>query len=244
MLGCDCRVSEDIEIAIRLMKKLVIFSGAGISAESGISTFRDSGGLWEKYPVEQVASIEGWYENPQLMIDFYNQRRKQLATVTPNDAHKIIAELEKDFQVVVITQNVDDLHERAGSSNVIHLHGELTKICSENGKRFVQDIGYEELQYGKKAHDGSLMRPFIVWFGEEVPMMESAIKEVIQADYMVIIGTSLNVYPAAGLCHYAAENAKIWLIDPNETQTINQKIKVIKEKATVGMRLLKKELLG
>ena len=142
------------------MKKLVIFSGAGISAESGISTFRDSGGLWEKYPVEQVASIEGWHQNPQLVIDFYNQRRKQLATVEPNEAHKIIAELEKDFQVTVITQNVDDLHERAGSSNIIHLHGELTKICSENKKRFVQDIGYGELKYGEKAPDGSLLRPY------------------------------------------------------------------------------------
>ena len=223
--------------------KLVIFSGAGISAESGISTFRDSGGLWEKYPVEQVASIEGWYQNPQLVIDFYNQRRKQLATVAPNDAHKIIAELEKDFQVVVITQNVDDLHERAGSSHIIHLHGELTKICSEN-KRFVQNIGYGELQYGEKAPDGSLMRPFIVWFGEEVPMMKDAINEVVNADYMIIIGTSLNVYPAAGLCHYAPNNAKLWLIDPNETQPIGRKINVIKEKASVGMCLLKKELLG
>ena len=226
------------------MKKFVIFSGAGISAESGISTFRDSGGLWEKYPVEQVATIEGWHQNPQLVIDFYNQRRKQLATVTPNDAHKTIAELEKNFHVTVITQNVDDLHERAGSTNVIHLHGELTKICSENKKRFVQDIGYGELKYGEKAPDGSLLRPFIVWFGEAVPMMEDAIHEVAQADYMVIVGTSLNVYPAANLYHYASDNAKLWLIDPNETQPVGRKINIIKEKATVGMRLLKEELLG
>jgi len=221
--------------------KLVVFSGAGISTESGISTFRDSGGLWEKYPIEQVASIDGWHKDPELVIDFYNQRRKQLVTVAPNEAHKIIAELEKDFQVTVITQNVDDLHERAGSSYIIHLHGELTKICSEN-KGFIQDIGYRELQYGEKAPDGSLMRPFIVWFGEQVPMMNAAIQEVVQADYMVIVGTSLNVYPAAGLCHYASVKAKLWLIDPNETQPIDRKINIIKEKATVGMRILREEL--
>ncbi len=224
------------------MKKLVLFSGAGISAESGINTFRDTGGLWEKYPVEQVASIDGWYQNPALVNDFYNQRRKQLATVKPNEAHQIIAELEKMFEVVVITQNVDDLHERAGSTHVIHLHGELTKICSENGKRFVRDIAYQNLTYGEKAPDGSLMRPFIVWFGEAVPMMEPAIEAVSSADYMIIVGTSLNVYPAAGLYYYAPKDAKLWLIDPNETQPVGREVHLIKEKATTGMRLLKREL--
>lgn len=226
------------------MKKIVVFSGAGVSAESGISTFRDSGGLWEKYKIEEVASIEGWEANPELIIDFYNQRRMQLADCEPNDAHLIIAELEKDFAVTVITQNVDDLHERAGSTNVIHLHGELTKICSEQGKRFVTDIGYQPMRYGDKAPDGTLLRPFIVWFGEQVPLMESAIKEVEKAEGLIIIGTSLNVYPAAGLYHYAPDEIPIWLVDPNETQPVSSRVKIIREKATIGMEKVREQLIS
>ncbi|MDR3046402.1 MAG: NAD-dependent deacylase [Bacteroidales bacterium] len=225
------------------MKKIVFLSGAGVSAESGISTFRDSNGLWENYPVEEVASIVGWHQNPQLIIDFYNHRREQLSQCVPNDAHRIIAELEKSFKVTVITQNVDDLHERAGSTNIIHLHGELTKICSEREKKHVQHIGYRKMQYGNKAPDGSLMRPFIVWFGEDVPLLPQAIEEVESADIMVIIGTSLNVYPAASLYHFAHPETPIWVIDPNDTQPITRAVKMIKEKATVGMEKLFIELL-
>ena len=223
-------------------KKIVILSGAGISAESGISTFRDSGGLWEQYPIEQVASIDGWYKNPELMVDFYNQRRKQLAEVSPNKAHKIIAELENDFDVVVITQNVDDLHERAGSSKIIHLHGELTKLCNEKNQKIIKDIGYNAQTYGEKANDDSLWRPFIVWFGEAVPMMEKAIAEVSTADYLIIIGTSLNVYPAANLYNYAFHNTPIWLIDPNIDKNLDKNIHIIKEKATVGMEIIAEKL--
>lgn len=217
------------------MKKLVVLSGAGISAESGISTFRDSGGLWENYNIEEVASIEGWYANPSLMVDFYNQRRAQLEQCEPNKVHYIIAELEKDFKVSVVTQNVDNLHERAGSTNVIHLHGELTKVCSEKGKKGIRDIGYRSLTYGEKAEDGTLLRPFIVWFGEEVPLLEKAIEEVSDADYLLIIGTSLNVYPAASLYLYARSDTPVYLIDPNETQPVSRNVKVIREKATSGM---------
>lgn len=221
------------------MEKLVFLTGAGISAESGISTFRDSGGLWEQHRVEDVASIEGWYKNPELVTQFYNKRRAQLAECEPNDAHKIIADLERNFEVTVITQNVDNLHERGGASHVIHLHGELTKACSEHHKRHVIDIGYREIVYGEKAADGHLLRPFIVWFGEEVPLMSTAIEVVSNADYLVIVGTSLNVYPAASLYHYVKPGIPVWLIDPNETQITGKQVKIIREKATVGMRQLK-----
>ena len=186
------------------MKKLVILTGAGMSAESGISTFRDSGGLWEQYPVEQVATPEGYRANPKLVIDFYNARRKELQRVKPNRGHELIAELEKDFDVTVITQNVDNLHERAGSHHVIHLHGELTKVTSSrdpNNPAYIKELKPEEweVKMGDLAADGSQLRPFIVWFGEAVPEIETAIGYVEQADIFVIIGTSMNVYPAAGL---------------------------------------------
>lgn len=189
------------------MKKLVILTGAGMSAESGISTFRDSGGLWEQYPVEQVATPEGYRANPKLVIDFYNARRKELQRVKPNRGHELIAELEKDFDVTVITQNVDNLHERAGSHHVIHLHGELTKVTSSrdpNNPAYIKELKPEEweVKMGDLAADGSQLRPFIVWFGEAVPMIETAIGYAEQADIFVIIGTSLNVYPAAGLLYY------------------------------------------
>lgn len=220
------------------MKKIVFLTGAGISAESGISTFRDSNGLWENYNVEDVASIDGWERNPELMIQFYNQRRAELEKAQPNQAHILAAEFEKHFNVTVITQNVDNLHERAGSTNIIHLHGELTKVCSDRGKRCVQDIGYAPIQYGTRTADGGMMRPFIVWFGEAVPLMEDAVREVEQADIVIIVGTSLNVYPAAGLLYYAKDSAEIYVIDPKEVQPISRRVTFIKEKATVGMKQL------
>jgi len=221
-----------------MKKKLVVLSGAGVSAESGISTFRDSDGLWENYDVMEVASIEGWYQNPELVIEFYNQRRTQLANVEPNEAHKIIAELENYYDVTVVTQNVDDLHERAGSTQIIHLHGELTKVCSDDRKKHVSDIGYSTFKFGDLAPDGQLLRPFIVWFGEDVPLINKAAEIVSQADIILIIGTSLNVYPAAGLLYSARKDADIYVIDPKEVQPIARKVVFIKEKATTGMKKL------
>lgn len=212
-----------------------------MSAESGISTFRDSGGLWEKYDVMEVASIDGWHKNPNLMTKFYNERRAQLDKVMPNDGHKLIARLESSFQVTVITQNIDNLHERAGSSDVIHLHGELTKVCNES-KSEVYDIGTKAIEIGEKASDGSKIRPFIVWFGEAVPLIEKAANVVSNADIIVIIGTSMQVYPAAGLIHYAKRNAEIFLIDPNDVNTPFASVNIIKEKASVGMRILTEKL--
>jgi len=225
-----------------MKKKLVVLSGAGISAESGISTFRDSDGLWENYNVEDVASIDGWYRDPDLVTDFYNARRAELAKTGPNDAHKLVAALEEFYDVTVVTQNIDDLHERGGSTKIIHLHGEATKACSENGKRFVQDIGYRPIAHNEKAPDGARLRPFIVWFGEAVPMMDEAVKVVEKADILIIVGTSLNVYPAAGLLYYAPSQAQIYVIDPKDVQPISRKVHFIKEKATVGMRLLYDQL--
>ncbi len=218
-------------------KKVVFLTGAGISAESGISTFRDSDGLWENHNVEDVASIDGWYRNPDLVIDFYNERRRQLKNCIPNKAHLIVAEFEKDFDVTVVTQNVDNLHERAGSSKIIHLHGELTKACNES-KTFVTDIGYNDISKGSRAADGSKLRPFIVWFGEAVPLLETAIHEIEKCNILVIIGTSLAVYPAAGLVHYAPKHSEIYLIDPKIPNVSSSNIFFIEEKATVGMEKL------
>lgn len=203
------------------MKNLVILTGAGMSAESGISTFRDAGGLWDQYPVEQVATPEGYVANPQLVIQFYNERRKQLLQAKPNRGHELVAELEKYFNVTVITQNVDNLHERAGSSHVIHLHGELTKVTSTlqpNNPNYIKELKPEEFEVkiGDLAADGSQFRPFIVWFGESVPMIEKAIEYVETADVFLIIGTSLNVYPAAGLLNYVPRDVPVYLIDPKE----------------------------
>lgn len=225
------------------MKKIAVLTGAGISAESGISTFRDSDGLWENYNVEDVASIDGWYRNPELMIQFYNERRAALEHCQPNEAHRILAELEQSFDITVITQNIDNLHERAGSSKIIHLHGEATKVCSENGKCCVKDIGYKPIQYGDRAEDGHLLRPFIVWFGEAVPMLEPAIDIVQQADIMIVIGTSLVVYPAAGLINYTQPNVPIYVVDPKEVQARARNVEFIQAKATEGMRILKEKLL-
>jgi NAD-dependent deacetylase len=229
-------------IILYKMKHLVFLSGAGMSAESGISTFRDSNGLWEKYDVMEVASIEGWYKNPDLMLKFYNERRAQLNEVEPNEGHKIIAGLEKDFRVSIITQNVDNLHERAGSTHVIHLHGELTKACNES-KTQVYEIGTQAIQPSDKAEDGSRLRPFIVWFGEAVPLIEKAAEIVSTADIVVIIGTSMQVYPAAGLIHYAPKEIPIFLINPNDVNTLSSThVEIIKEKAGKGMSLLKERL--
>lgn len=232
------------------MKKIVVLTGAGMSAESGISTFRDSGGLWEKYPVEQVATPEGYAANPKLVIDFYNDRRKQLLEVEPNLGHKILAELEKDFDITVVTQNVDNLHERAGSTNVIHLHGELTKVTSSrepNNPKYIKELAPEnfEVKIGDLADDGSQLRPFIVWFGESVPMIETAIDYVEKADIFVIIGTSMNVYPAAGLLNYVNPSVPVYLINPNPVNiTSGRKIHVISKGASAGMEELRKILLN
>lgn len=223
------------------MKKLVVLSGAGMSAESGISTFRDAGGLWDKYPVEQVATPEGYQHNPELVLRFYNERRKQLTSVEPNRGHKLLAELEKDYDVTVITQNVDNLHERAGSSHILHLHGELTKVTSSyapNDSRYIKELKPEEyeIKMGDLAGDGSQLRPYIVWFGEAVPMIEIAADYVSRADILVIIGTSMNVYPAAGLLNYAPMGAQIYLIDPNEVNVqSSRKIDVIRKGASEGV---------
>jgi NAD-dependent deacetylase len=202
------------------MKKLVILTGAGMSAESGISTFRDSGGLWDQHRIEDVATPEAWQRNPELVLDFYNTRRKQLLEVEPNAGHIKLAELEKEFDVEIITQNVDNLHERAGSKKVLHLHGELMKVRSERHEELVYELSHDkiEIKLGDKCAQGHQLRPHIVWFGEAVPMIANAQDIVRQADIFVIIGTSMNVYPAAGLINYVKRNTPIYLIDPNEVK--------------------------
>jgi len=221
------------------LKKIVALTGAGISAESGITTFRDSGGLWEQYDVMEVASIDGWHKNPQLMLRFYNERRKQLGDVEPNDAHRILADLEREFDVTIVTQNVDNLHERGGSTKIIHLHGELTKARSSTDPNIIVDVGYDPIEWGDKAPDGTQLRPQVVWFGEAVPLIATAAELVSTADIILIIGTSLNVYPAAGLVGYAKKSAQIYLIDPNEVSYPGSNVTVIREKATTGMKKIK-----
>ena len=231
------------------MKNLVILSGAGMSAESGISTFRDAGGLWDKYPVEQVATPEGYARDPELVVRFYNERRNQLKEVKPNRGHELLADLEKDFNVTVITQNIDNLHERAGSSHVIHLHGELTKVCSSrdpNNPQYIKELkpGEYEVKIGDKAGDGSQLRPFIVWFGEAVPEIEKAIEVVETADIFVIIGTSMNVYPAAGLLNYVSRSADVYLIDPKPVDVhTSRRIHIIGKGASEGVAELMELLL-
>lgn len=226
------------------MKKLVVLTGAGMSAESGISVFRGGGGLWDKYPVEQVATPEGYAANPALVTKFYNERRKQLLEVEPNRGHQLLADMEKYFQVTVITQNVDNLHERAGSTEVIHLHGELTKVTSTwqpNNPKFIRELSSEEyeVKIGDLAADGSQLRPFIVWFGESVPMIEKAIGYCENADIFLIIGTSLNVYPAAGLLNYVPAHVPVYLIDPNDVPIASgRKVHVIQKGASDGMEEL------
>lgn len=225
------------------MKKLVVLSGSGISAESGLKTFRDTGGLWENYDVMEVASIEGWEKNKELVLRFYNDRRKQLKNAKPNAAHYGFVELEENFDVQIITQNVDNLHEQAGSKNVLHLHGELTKVRSLGDESLIYDIGFKEINLGDKCEKGFQLRPHIVWFGEPVPAIEDAAVICNEADILVIIGTSMNVYPAAGLINYVPRNAKIFVIDPNQPyMNLTGNIEFIQKKASVGIELLKNKL--
>ena len=225
------------------MKKIVVLTGAGMSAESGISTFRGGNGLWDEYPVEQVATPEGYRADPALVLEFYNTRRRQLLEVEPNEGHKLLAGLESEFDVTVVTQNVDNLHERAGSTNVIHLHGELMKVCSSRepyNERYIKTLTPDEIEVkvGDLAPDGSQLRPFIVWFGEAVPKIEDAIAALAGVDIFIIIGTSLNVYPAAGLLNYVPASVPVYLIDPNEVNVTRRGVTVIREGASEGMRTL------
>ena len=227
------------------MKKLVVLTGAGISAESGLRTFREMGGLWEQYDVTEVASPEGWARNRKLVLDFYNERRKQLLQAKPNAGHLGLVELEKYFDVVIITQNIDDLHERAGSSRVLHLHGELMKAQSTADPELVYPIEGWELNLGDTCEKGSQLRPFVVWFGEPVPAMTEAIALAEQAELLLVVGTSLNVYPAAGLIDYVRPDAPVTLIDPNEiTVPVRRKFRFIKEKASVGVKLFMQQALS
>lgn len=226
------------------MKKIVVLTGAGMSAESGISTFRGGNGLWDEYPIEQVATPEGYRANPGLVLEFYNKRRRQLLEVVPNRGHELLAALEEKYDVTIVTQNVDNLHERAGSTKVIHLHGELMKACSSrepNNGDYVMTLPEDRLdiELGDIAADGSQLRPFIVWFGEAVPKIEEAIEALSGIDAFVIIGTSLNVYPAAGLLHYVGRDVPVYLIDPNDVNVPSgREVTVIRKGASEGVRYL------
>lgn len=225
------------------MKKIVVLTGAGMSAESGLKTFRDADGLWEGHDVMEVASPQGWYANKNLVLDFYNQRRKQLLGAQPNKAHTYIAALEKKYEVSIITQNVDDLHERAGSTDIIHLHGELRKVRSVNNEELVYQWD-EELNLGDLADDGCQLRPHIVWFGEAVPLLDKAIEITKKADILVIIGTSMQVYPAASLINYIKAAIPIYFIDPNPNILTNSydNLTIFSEKASIGVEKLVKIL--
>jgi NAD-dependent deacetylase len=224
--------------------KLVVLTGAGVSAESGISTFRDKGGLWEGHDIMEVASPIGWSKNKELVLDFYNQRRRQLKDVQPNDAHFNIKKLEEKYDVTVITQNVDNLHERAGSKNIVHLHGELTKAKSTVPPYMVYEIGYEDIKLGDLCEKGAQLRPHVVWFGEPVPEIENSSEICAGADIFVVVGSSLVVYPAAGLIQYVPESVPKYIIDPvkPEIYSYYQNLTFIEEKATTGTEKLLKEL--
>lgn len=228
-----------------MKKKLVVLTGAGISAESGIKTFRDSDGLWEGHDVMEVASPEGWRNNPALVMDFYNKRRQQLKEVVPNAAHLILAELEQHFDVHIITQNVDDLHERAGSSNVLHLHGELLKARSTKRENYILDWT-DDLNFGDLDDNGHQLRPHIVWFGEAVPALEEAVSITNEADFFAVVGTSLQVYPAAGLVDFAKPGTPLFYVDLNPARIPNlrNELEVIPTTASEGMKLLKEKLLA
>jgi len=226
------------------MKKIIVLTGAGISAESGIRTFRDSDGLWEEHRIEDVATFEAWQRNPDLVIDFYNQRRKQLYEVKPNAGHLALVELEKNFDVRIITQNVDDLHEQAGSCNVLHLHGELKKVRSTINQDLIYELEGWELKKGDLCEKGSQLRPHIVWFGEAVPMIEPAMELSAEADIFIVIGTSLNVYPAAGLVYYVKPGTPVYLIDPHAEMLSGVKnITVLRKKAGLGVPELVRQLM-
>lgn len=226
-----------------MKKKIVVLTGAGVSAESGLTTYRDNGGLWDNYDPMEVASIDGWHRNRKLVLDFYNSQRAKLKEVKPNEAHRLIAALEDKYDVTVVTQNVDNLHERAGSTRIIHLHGEATKVRPEHGvyddtasEREVIDVGYDEVNLGDKAPNGSQLRPHIVFFGEAVPKIERAIDVVQKADILLIVGTSMQVYPAASLYRYAGMETPIYLIDPADVSVWDSRITHIKDVATEGMK--------
>lgn len=224
------------------MKKIIVFSGAGISAESGLKTFRDSDGLWENYNINEVATPEAWNSNPELVLEFYNMRRKQVLEASPNEAHKAIADLERVYDVEIITQNIDDLHERAGSSNVLHLHGEILKARSTYNDDIYPIKGYE-LNWGEKCHNHSQLRPDVVWFGEAVPNMVKAMEICKHADLLLIVGTSLTVYPAANLIDFVSDHCEKYLVDPNDVSTLGIKnLSVIKEKASIGIPTLAQKL--
>ena len=225
-----------------MMKKLVVLSGAGMSQESGLKTFRDMGGIWEQYDVTEVATPEAWARDPELVLRFYNERRKQLFDAQPNGGHRGIAELEKWFEVQVVTQNVDNLHERAGSTKVTHLHGELMKARSTIDSHLIYELDNRELKLDDCCEKGSQLRPHIVWFDEAVPEIPNAIDIVQQADILVIIGTSLAVYPAASLVNYARKGTPIFVIDPNRPEVYHENVTDIEKKAEIGVELLKKEL--
>ncbi|MDV3308771.1 MAG: NAD-dependent deacylase [Cyclobacteriaceae bacterium] len=227
------------------MKKLVVLTGAGISAESGIPTFRDSGGLWEGYDVNEVATFEGWQKNPELVLEFYNQRRKRALEVEPNEGHRVLVELESHFNVTIITQNVDNLHERAGSSNVLHLHGSLFQSRSTVDESLVYDIEGWELKLGDLCEKGSQLRPNIVWFGELVPMMEVAAAEAAKADVFMVVGTSMVVYPAASLIHYVPHHVPKFVVDPNLPDVgYVPNVTMIAEKASTGLRKIKDAVIA
>jgi NAD-dependent deacetylase len=222
--------------------KIVILTGAGISAESGLGTFRDSGGLWERFKIEDVATPEAWLKNPELVLNFYNERRKLNLLAQPNLAHFSLVELEKYFDVNIITQNIDDLHERAGSTNVLHLHGEILKAkTSELSTDYIYIEG--DINIGDLGADGKQLRPHVVWFGEAVPMLDKAIEVVQQADVFIVIGTSLNVYPAANLIHYAKPNIPTYIIDPNEIKSLPKNFTFFKTNATDGVPELVEKLI-
>lgn len=226
------------------MKKIVVLTGAGISAESGIATFRDADGLWEGHDVMEVASPQGWRKNQALVLDFYNQRRKQALTAQPNEGHRILARLEKHFDVTIVTQNVDNLHEKAGSSKVIHLHGELFKCRSTLDERLIYDMEGWELKQGDKCERGSQLRPHIVWFGEMVPMMEVAVKETLKADIFIVVGTSLVVYPAAGLIDYVSEEIPKFIIDPKmPALRKSPNLYLFEDKGSIGMKKVEEILI-
>ena len=226
-------------------KKIVVLTGAGISAESGLKTFRDANGLWEGHDIMEVASPQGFTKNPALVLDFYNQRRRQLMNVSPNTAHAALVDLEKQFNVTIITQNVDDLHERAGSSHIIHLHGELLKVSCTKQKELVLDWR-KDLNLGDYSETGHQLRPHIVWFGEEVPLLEKAVEITATADILIIIGTSMQVYPAASLINYVQSNTPIYFIDPKPSIAENDfnNLTVIAEKAVKGIPTLVAGLIG
>lgn len=230
-----------------MKKRIVVLTGAGVSAESGIQTFRDAGGLWEGHDVMEVASPEGWAKNKALVLEFYNQRRRQLHQVKPNEAHHAIVDLEKQFDVHVVTQNVDDLHERAGSKNVVHLHGELLKARSTLHEHLVYEWP-DDIKLGDKCKQGAQLRPHIVWFGEMVPVLSVAAELTASADIVMIVGTSMQVYPAAGLVGYANPDVRVYYIDPkpsvNYELSRSKQLKVLAEKATSGVRKVVDELLG